>query len=73
MPPLGKGLRCIAPAAAFAIDFGWIKNTNKTQQLASVCTVLSIQKHKKIITQNRPSTQLIEVTGFVEKVFIREL
>ncbi len=67
IPPLFECWRCIAPAAALVINFGWIKNTTKTQQLASNCTVLSIQKREKFITQKGPPTKLIHVTRFMER------
>jgi hypothetical protein len=48
MPPSGKCLRCIAPAAAMVDDFGCKqKKTNKTQLLSSKPTVDLSKKAKQ--------------------------
>jgi hypothetical protein len=67
MPPLGKCLRRIAPAAAMVNEFvETTQNTNKTQLLASnygTCRAQVISEN--FIPQNGPSTQLIDATSFV--------
>ncbi len=67
MPPLGKCLRHIAPAAAMVNEFvETTQNTNKTQLLASnYCTFRALVVCENFIPQNRPSTQVIDVMSFV--------
>jgi hypothetical protein len=67
MPPLGKCLRRIAPAAAMVNKFVEItQNTNKTQLLASnYSTFRALVISENLIPQNEPSTQLIDATSFV--------
>jgi hypothetical protein len=66
MPPSGKCLRRIAPAAATVNDFvETTQNTNKTQFLASnysTCRALVISEN--FIPQNGPSTQLVDAPSF---------
>jgi hypothetical protein len=67
MPPSGKRLRRIVPAAAMVNEFvETTQNTNKTQLLASnysTFRVLIISEN--FIPPNGPSTQLIDSTSFV--------
>jgi hypothetical protein len=67
MPPLGKCLRRIAPAAAMVNEFAeTTQNTNKTQLLASnYRTFQALVISENFIPQNKPSTQLIDATSFV--------
>ena len=67
MPPLGKCLRRIAPVAAAVEEFAeTTQNTNKTQLIASnYGTFWLLVVYENFITQNGPSTQLIDVTSFV--------
>jgi hypothetical protein len=67
MPLLGECLRRIAPAAAKVINFGYKhKITNKTQLLASYLTVDQSQNCINFEPQNRPSTQVINVTSYIK-------
>ncbi len=68
MPPLGKCLRCITPAAAMVNKFvETTQNTNKTQLLASnYSTFRALVISENFIPQNGPSTQLIDATSFVQ-------
>ena len=67
MPPSGKCLLRITPEAAMVIKFvETTQNTNKTQLLASnysTFQVLFISEN--FITQNGPSTQLIDAASFI--------
>ena len=68
MPPLGKCLHRIAPAATMVKEFVEItQNTNKTQLLASsnYSTFGALVISKNFIPQNEPSTQLIDAPSFV--------
>jgi hypothetical protein len=67
MPLLGKCLRRIAPAAAMVNEFvETTQNTNKTQFLPSnYSTFRALIKSENFIPQNKPSTQLSNVTSFV--------
>ena len=68
MPPLGKCLRHIAPAAAMVNKFvETTQNTNKTQFLASNYSTFRalIKNSENFIPQNKPSTQLNDATSFV--------
>ena len=67
MPPSGKCLRRIAPAAAMVNEFvETTQNTNKTQLLASnYSTFRALVISENFIPQNEPSTQLIDATSFV--------
>ena len=67
MPPSGKCLCHIAPAAAMVNEFvETTKNTNKIQLLASnYSTFRALVISENFIPQNGPSTQLIDVTSFV--------
>ena len=62
MPPSGKCLRRIAPAAAMVIKFvETIQNTNKIQLLASnYDTFRALVVCENFISQNGPSTQVID-------------
>ncbi len=66
MPPSGKCLRRIAPAAAMVNEFvETTQNTNKTQLLASnYSTFWALVISENFIPQNRPSTQLIDAPSF---------
>jgi hypothetical protein len=64
MPPSGKCLCHIAPAAAMIDGFEKKKkNTNKTQLLPSLCTVDRQKKLSNIDTQQRPSTHVLTMTS----------
>ena len=65
MPPLGKCLRRIAPAAAMVDGFvETTLNTNKTQLLPSnYGTFWLLDVCENFIPQNEPSTQLIDATA----------
>ncbi len=67
MPPLGKCLRRVNPAAAMVNEFDeTTQNTNKTQLLASnYSTFWALIISENFIPQNGPSTQLIDATSFV--------
>jgi hypothetical protein len=67
MPPSGKCLRPITPAAAMVNDFiETAQNTNKTQLLASnYSTFRALIISENFIPQNGPSTLLIDATSFV--------
>jgi hypothetical protein len=67
MPPSGKCLRRIAPAAAMVNKFvETTQNTNKTQLLASnYGTFRALVDSENFIPQNGPSIQVIDVTSFV--------
>ena len=69
MPPLGKCLLRIAPAAAMVDKFvETTKNIHKTQLLASnysYSTFWSLVVHENFVPQIKPSTQLIDLTSFV--------
>jgi hypothetical protein len=67
MPLLDKYLRRIASAAAMVNEFvETTQNTNKTQLLASnYSTFRVLINSENFIPQNKPSTQLINVTSFV--------
>jgi hypothetical protein len=67
MPPSGKCLRHIAPAAAMFNEFvETTQNTNKTQLLPSnYGTFRALVVCENFVPQNRPSTQLINATSFV--------
>jgi hypothetical protein len=67
MPPSVECLHCIAPAAAMVNKFvETTQNTNKTQLLASNYGIFqALDVCENFIPQNRPSTQLIDVTSFV--------
>jgi hypothetical protein len=67
MPPSGKCLRRITPAAAMVNEFvETTQNTNKTQLLASNhSTFRALVISENFIPQNEPSTQLIDATSFV--------
>ena len=68
MPPSTKCSHHIAPAAAMVKEFEWnTQNTNETQLLASnYGTFWSLVVCENFIPQNRPSTQLIDATSFVQ-------
>jgi hypothetical protein len=68
MPPSGKYLRRIAPAAAMVNEFvETTQNTNKTQILPSTYgTFRALVVCEDFIPQNRPSTQLIDATSCVK-------
>ena len=68
MPPSGKCLRRIAPAAAMVNKFvETTQNTHKTQLLASnYGTFWALVSSENFIPQNRPSTQLIDATSCVK-------
>ncbi len=63
MPPLGKCLRRIAPAAAMVNKFiETTQNTNKPQLLASnYGKFRALVVYENFIPRNGPSTQLIDV------------
>jgi hypothetical protein len=68
MPPSGKCLRRIAPAAAMVNEFvETTQNTNKTQLLvaSNYGTFRALVVCENFIPQNGPSTQVIDVTSFV--------
>ena len=67
MPPSGKCLRHIEPAAAMVNKFvETTQNTIKTQLLASnYSTFRALVISEKFIPQNKPSTQLINAPSFV--------
>jgi hypothetical protein len=68
MPPLGKCLRRIAPAAAMMVNESveTTQNTNKTQLLASnYSTFRALVVIENFVPQNKPSTQVIDATSFV--------
>jgi hypothetical protein len=67
MPPSGKCLRHIAPAAAMVNGFvATTQNTNKTQLLASnYSTFQALVISENFIPQNGPFTQLIDAPSFV--------
>ncbi len=67
MPPSGKCLCRIAPAAAMVNGFvEAAQNTNKTHFLASnYCTFRALVISVNFIPQNGPSTQLIDAPSFV--------
>ncbi len=66
MPPLGKCLHRIAPVVAMVNEFvETAQNTNKTQLLDSNNGFWSLVIYENFVPQNRPSTQLIDVTSFV--------
>ncbi len=63
MPPLGKCLRHIAPAAAMVNDFEWNKkNTNKTQLLPCFLMVDRCKKAKQFETRQGPPTHVLGAT-----------
>jgi len=68
MPPSGKCLRRIAPAAVMVDEFvETTQNTNKPQLLASnYGTFRALVNSENFIPQNRPSTQLIDAASFVK-------
>jgi hypothetical protein len=68
MPPSGKCLHRIAPAAAMVNEFiETTQNTNKTQLLASnYSTFRALINSENFIPQNGPSTQLIDAASFVK-------
>ena len=68
MPPLVECLRRITPAAAMVKEFvETTLNFNKTQLLArNYGTFWSLVVCENFIPQNRPSTQLIDVTSCVK-------
>ena len=68
MPPSGKCLRRIAPAAAMVNEFvETTQNTNKTQLLASnYSTFRALVISENFIPQNGPSTQLINAPSFIK-------
>jgi hypothetical protein len=70
MPPSGKFLCCIAPAAAMADEFvETTQNTNKTHLLASnYGTFWWLVVCENFIPQNRPSTQLIVIRSCVKNL-----
>jgi len=68
MPPLGKCLCRIAPAAAKVNEFvETTQNTNKTQLLASNYGIFRalVVISEIFILQNEPSTRIIDATSFV--------
>jgi hypothetical protein len=67
MPPLGKCLCRIAPAAAMVNEFvETTQNTNKTQLLASnYSSFQALVITENCIPQNGPSTKLIDAPSFV--------
>jgi hypothetical protein len=67
MPPLGKCLRRIAPAAAMVNKFvKTTQNTNKTQLLPSnYGTYQALVVCENIIPQNEPFTHVIDATSFI--------
>ena len=64
----GEFLRRIAPAATMVDSFiETASNTNKTKLLASnYATFRSLVVYENFTPQNRPTTQLIDATSFVE-------
>jgi hypothetical protein len=68
MPPSGKCLCRIAPAAAMVNEFAQTtQNTNKTQLLASnYGTFRAIVVCENFIPQNGPSIQVIDATRFIK-------
>ena len=68
MPPSGECLRRIAPAVHMVNKFVEnTLNTNKTQLLPSnYGTFRALVISENFIPQNGPSTQLIDVTSFVQ-------
>jgi hypothetical protein len=68
MPPLGKCLCCIAPAATMVNEYIEItQNTNKKLFLASdYGTNWSLVVYENFIPQKGPSTQLIDATSCVK-------
>jgi len=68
MPPLGECLCRIAPVATMVSEFVEnTLNTNKTQLLTSnYGTFRTLVISENFIPQNWPSTQLIDVTSFVQ-------
>jgi hypothetical protein len=66
MPPSGKCLRRIAPAAAMVNEFiETTQNTNKTQLLASnYGTFRALVVSENFIAQNGPATKVIDTTSF---------
>ena len=73
MLPLGKCLRCIAPAAAIVDEYiENTQNTNKKLFLASnYGTNLSLVVYENFIPQKGPSTQLINATSCVKIAMLR--
>jgi hypothetical protein len=67
MPPSGKCMRRIGPAAAMVNEFvETTQNTNKTQLLDSnYVTFQALVVSENFIPQNGLSTQVIDVTSFV--------
>jgi hypothetical protein len=67
MPPSGKCLRHIAPAATKVNEFvGTTQNTNKTQLLViNDGTFRLLVVCENFIPQNKRYTQLIDATSFV--------
>jgi len=67
MPPSGKCLRRIAPAAVMVNEFvETTQNTKKTQLLASnYGTFRALVNSENFIPQNGTSTQVIDATSFV--------
>jgi len=67
MPPSGKCLRRISPAAVMVNELvETTQNTNKTQLLASNYGTFRVPViSENFIPQNEPSTQLINATNFV--------
>ena len=69
MPPSGKCLCRIAPAAVMVDEFvETTQNTNKTQFLASnyYGTFRALVVCENLVPQNGPSTQLIDTTSCVK-------
>jgi len=67
MPPSGECLRRVAPAADMVNKFvETTQNTNKTQCLGSNYGIFwALVVCENFTPQNKPSTQLIDVTSFV--------
>jgi hypothetical protein len=67
MPPSGKCLRRIAPAAAMVKELeSNTQNTNKTQLLASnYGTFRALVVCENFVTQKGPSTHVIDATSVV--------
>jgi len=67
MPPLGKCLRHIAPAAAMVNEFvETTQNTTKTQLLTSNYGKFRVLVNSEnFIPQNGPSTRIIDATSFI--------
>jgi hypothetical protein len=67
MPPSGKCLRLIAPAAMVKEFAETTQNTNKTHLLASnYSTFQALINSENFIPQNGPSTQHINAASFVK-------